>query len=65
MYYNFVRTHQTLRMTPAMAAGVETRPFEIADIVAILEQWEVGADEIAAKDREARNLSSYSPYAAG
>jgi hypothetical protein len=22
MYYNFVKTHQTLRMTPAMAAGV-------------------------------------------
>ena len=22
MYYNFVRMHQTLRVTPAMAAGV-------------------------------------------
>lgn len=22
MYYNFVRVHQTLRVTPAMAAGV-------------------------------------------
>jgi hypothetical protein len=25
-YYNFVRTHKTLRMTPAMAAGVSKRP---------------------------------------
>lgn len=29
-YYNFVRTRKTLRMTPAMAAGVSTRPWESA-----------------------------------
>jgi IS1 family transposase len=28
-YYNFVRTHKTLRMTPAMAAGVATRPWRL------------------------------------
>ena len=28
-YDNFVRTHKTLRTTPAMAAGVSTRPWEI------------------------------------
>lgn len=39
-YYNLVRTHQTLRMTPAMAAGVCASPMEIGDIVRILEQWE-------------------------
>lgn len=39
-YYNFVRTHQTLRMTPAMAAGVCASPMEMGDIVRILEQWE-------------------------
>jgi IS1 family transposase len=37
MYYNFVRIHQSLRCTPAMAAGVTTRLWEIADIVALLE----------------------------
>lgn len=42
MYYNFVRSHQTLRMPPAMAAGVTNRPFEIMDIVRILEHWEEG-----------------------
>jgi IS1 family transposase len=41
MYYNFVRTHQTLRVTPAMAAGVVERPFEIADIVGLLEEKEL------------------------
>jgi hypothetical protein len=28
-YYNFVRIHQTLRTTPAMAAGVTKRLWEI------------------------------------
>lgn len=37
MYYNFVRIHKTLRVTPAMAAGVTDRLWEMADIVALLE----------------------------
>jgi IS1 family transposase len=37
MYYNFVRTHSALRMTPAMAAGISDRLWEISDIVALLE----------------------------
>ncbi|MEQ9635832.1 MAG: IS1 family transposase [Devosia marina] len=40
MYYNFVRIHKTLRVTPAMAAGVTDRLWEMADIVAVLERWE-------------------------
>lgn len=40
MYYNFVRIHQTLRITPAMAAGVTDRVWEIADIVRMLEERE-------------------------
>ncbi len=38
MHYNFVRIHQTLRTTPAMAAGVTNRLWEIGDIVALLDQ---------------------------
>lgn len=38
MFYNFCRIHQTLRVTPAMAAGVTTRVWELADIVALLDQ---------------------------
>lgn len=41
MFYNFVRIHQTLRVTPAMAAGVTDRLWEIGDIVAVIEAWEV------------------------
>jgi len=36
MYYNFVRIHQTLRMSPAMAAGVTDRLWSIEDILALL-----------------------------
>ena len=40
MYYNFVRIHQKLRVTPAMAAGVSDRLWEIGDIVALIEAME-------------------------
>lgn len=36
-YYNFVRIHQSLRTTPAMAAGVTDRLWEMSDLVAIVE----------------------------
>ncbi len=39
-YYNFVRIHKTLRVTPAMAAGVTDKLWEIGDIVDVLEKWE-------------------------
>jgi hypothetical protein len=38
--YNFVRIHRTLRMTPAMAAGVTTKLWEVSDLVALLEAAE-------------------------
>lgn len=41
MYYNFVRIHQTLKVTPAMAAGVSDKLWEMDDLVAMLEQWEL------------------------
>ena len=37
MYYNFVRLHGKLRVSPAMAAGVTDRLWEISDIVALVE----------------------------
>lgn len=38
MHYNFYRIHQTLRVTPAMEAGVSTKVWEIADIVALIDE---------------------------
>lgn len=40
MYYNFARVHQTLRCSPAMAAGVDNRLWEISDIVAMIDDHE-------------------------
>jgi len=38
--YNFIKSHPTLRVSPAMAAGVTTRLFEVPDLVALLEAAE-------------------------
>lgn len=40
MFYNFVRVHQTLKMTPAMAAGVTKRLWEMGDIVDLIDAWD-------------------------
>jgi hypothetical protein len=33
--YNFIKIHRTLRMSPAMAAGVTDRLWEVNDLVAL------------------------------
>lgn len=40
MHYNFVRIHTSLRVTPAMAAKVTDRLWDVADMVKVLEDWE-------------------------
>ncbi len=44
MHYNFARIHQTLRITPAMAAGVADHVWSLEEIVGLLD----AADEKAA-----------------
>jgi IS1 family transposase len=39
-FYNFVRMHKTLRMTPAMAAGLTDRLWSMEDIVALVDARE-------------------------
>ena len=36
MNYNFCRIHQTLRVTPAMAAGVTDHVWDVGDVVDLL-----------------------------
>jgi hypothetical protein len=43
MYYNFVRMHKTLRCTPAVAAGLTNKLWEVSDIVTLLEKAEAAA----------------------
>jgi hypothetical protein len=48
MYYNFVRIHQTLKVTPAMAAGVTDRLWEMKDVVEMVEAFEDSQKRTAA-----------------
>jgi len=40
-WYNFARINSAVRMSPAMAARLETRLWDIGDIVKLVEEWEV------------------------
>jgi hypothetical protein len=37
MHYNFCRVHQTLRVTPAMAAGLTDRVWSLPELVGLLD----------------------------
>jgi len=37
MWYNFGRVHQTLKMTPAMKAGIAARPWTVEEIIGLLD----------------------------
>ncbi len=38
MHYNFCRKHQTLKQTPAMAAGIAGHVWKIEELVALLDR---------------------------
>src|SRR5205823_9879444 len=44
MHYNFVRIHQSLQVTPAMAAGVTTKLWSLIDMVRVIEDWEAAGE---------------------
>ena len=37
LWYNFVRIHKTLRVSPAIAAGIESRLRSMEDVVALID----------------------------
>jgi hypothetical protein len=51
MYYNLVRLHQTLKVSPAMAAGVTDRLWEMADVVEMIETFEGKRSAVLARAR--------------
>jgi hypothetical protein len=40
VWYNFIRIHKTLRVTPAMEAGVTDRLFSNEELIGIVDEWE-------------------------
>jgi hypothetical protein len=40
LWYNFVRVHKTLRISPAMAAGIETQLWSMEDVIRLIERRE-------------------------
>lgn len=46
MHYNFCRVHQTLRVTPAMEAGIADHIWTVGDLVALLPKPVVGPSRI-------------------
>lgn len=48
MYYNFVRQHSTRSLTPAMAAEVTTKLWEMSNVVEIIESYEAAQAKMAA-----------------
>jgi hypothetical protein len=45
--YNLIKIHRTLRMSPAMAAGVTDRLWEVSDLVALWQFYEWRAERAA------------------
>ncbi len=46
MYYNFVRVHQTLRVTPAMEAGISDHAWGMEEMCSLLPEAESAAKRI-------------------
>jgi IS1 family transposase len=46
VWYNFVKMHKTLKMTPAMAAGVSDRLWSMGDVVDLIEAAEAPAPDM-------------------
>ena len=44
---NFVKICGAHRMTPAQAAGVDSRYWEMSDMVAMIEEWEAAQESQA------------------
>ena len=55
MHYNFCRTHQSLKVTPAMAARVTDHPWTLEDIASLLDQGYANEAEKSATENAFSN----------
>jgi hypothetical protein len=61
-YRNFVRIHQTLRTSPAMAAGVIDRLWDMSDIVALLDGERAQRIQAGREKSKLSNERSFNPF---
>jgi IS1 family transposase len=61
MHYNSVRIHQTTRVTPAMAAGVTNKLWDMMNLVRMIDAYEAAPDEPEPDDLERLRDTSYAP----
>lgn len=54
-YYNFARIHKTLRMTPAMSAGVVPNLMDLGDLVDLMSRDEDTAADVALRRKDRRD----------
>ncbi|HEY4940410.1 MAG TPA: helix-turn-helix domain-containing protein [Rhizomicrobium sp.] len=47
-YHNWVKIHGAHKVTPAMSAGVDSRLWEMSDMVTMIEQWEAAQETVPA-----------------
>ena len=57
VWYNFVRIHKTLRVTPAMAAGITDQLWSMEDVVTLIDE---AAERATALKRAALLASPHS-----
>ncbi len=58
LFYNFVRVHKSLRVTPAMAAGISDRLWSMEDVVALLDAREAAPPRGPYKPRAPKQRSA-------
>lgn len=58
MYYNFVKIHGSLRVTPAMEAGVTKKLWEVSDIVALIEAKEAELPKVRGPYKKQGQISN-------
>ena len=64
--YNFIKIHRTLRVSPALAARVTTRLFDVMDLVNLLIDSQSEKPPLAAqRDRYRAQASALSPRRPG
>ncbi len=56
-WYNFVNMHKTVGMTPAMAANVTDRLWEMSDLVALVDKF----DDAQPRKKAGRKPKSAAP----